>query len=392
MGTPFLRFKNEQWQDFPDWNLEPLEKLSNITMGQSPDSCSYNENFDGLPLIQGNADIVNGVTKPSRYSNAPQKICKKGDIILTVRAPVGEVGIASENSCLGRGVCSLSGTKLSNLFLLYSLVAKKTYWKRIEQGSTFTAINSKDLNNFQLWKPASEVEQNKIATFFSTLDEKIELSERKLEALEQLKKGLMQKIFNQEIRFKSNAGYDFPDWVQYELQDICQVNPKTRELPPKFVYIDLESVQHGELLSKNIIERTNAPSRAQRNLQRDDVLFQTVRPYQQNNYLFTELSLPTVASTGYAQIRCTSSSPQFIYQLIHTQQFLNAVLIRCAGGTYPAINANDLRSIPVSIPCMEEQTKIGNFFKLLDKKIAIVKSRIKNLNQLKKGFMQQMFV
>ena len=77
-------------------------------MGQSPDSSSYNSDCIGVPLVQGNADITDGVTTPLRYTSQPTKICKKGSILLSVRAPVGTVCIADREVCLGRGVCAIN--------------------------------------------------------------------------------------------------------------------------------------------------------------------------------------------------------------------------------------------------------------------------------------------
>ena len=118
-------------------------------------------------------------------------------------------------------------------------------------------------------------------------------------------------------------------------------------------------MEDGELSNAKIENALSAPSRAQRLLSCNDVLFQTVRPYQQNNYLFCkERSLPTVASTGYAVFRTKYDVP-FLYALIHTGHFLNSVLSRCTGTSFPAVSASDIEDILVSIPSLGEQQKIG---------------------------------
>ena len=133
----------------------------------------------------------------------------------------------------------------------------------------------------------------------------------------------------------------------------------------------------------------SAPSRAQRLLSCNDVLFQTVRPYQQNNYLFCkERSLPTVASTGYAVFRTKYDVP-FLYALIHTGHFLNSVLSRCTGTSFPAVSASDIEDILVSIPSLGEQQKIGELFRLLNSKIRKQKALIESLKKYKRGVNNQ---
>ena len=135
----------------------------------------------------------------------------------------------------------------------------------------------------------------------------------------------------------------------------------------------------------------SAPSRAQRLLSCNDVLFQTVRPYQQNNYLFCkERSLPTVASTGYAVFRTKYDVP-FLYALIHTGHFLNSVLSRCTGTSFPAVSASDIEDILVSIPSLGEQQKIGELFRLLNSKIRKQKALIESLKKYKRGLLSNAF-
>lgn len=157
---------------------------------------------------------------------------------------------------------------------------------------------------------------------------------------------------NPKLRFKEFNN----NWNNLALKEFCIINPNNNKtLPNTFFYIDLESVINGQIACKlNAINKDNAPSRAARILQVNDLLYQTVRPYQRNNYLFSkELELPTVASTGYAQIRTTKNSIKFLYQLIHTDRFVNNVMKRCTGTSYPAINSTGLSNIIISVPNIE---------------------------------------
>ena len=150
-------------------------------------------------------------------------------------------------------------------------------------------------------------------------------------------------------------------------------------------------MEDGELSNAKIENALSAPSRAQRLLSCNDVLFQTVRPYQQNNYLFCkERSLPTVASTGYAVFRTKYDVP-FLYALIHTGHFLNSVLSRCTGTSFPAVSASDIEDILVSIPSLGEQQKIGELFRLLNSKIRKQKALIESLKKYKRGVTEAIF-
>ena len=181
-------------------------------------------------------------------------------------------------------------------------------------------------------------------------------------------------------------------WEKKRIKDFCEVNPKTEELEDEFIYIDLESVSKGCLLSKNIISKTNAPSRAQRVLKNNDILFQCVRPYQMNNLLFNaeNADFQYVASTGYAQIR-TQENSSFVYQLLHSPIFNKEVMLRCTGSSYPAISSSDLEDIEVYICGVEEQQKIGYFLDLIDRRIAVQNKIISKYETLIKGIRHRIF-
>ena len=162
------------------------------------------------------------------------------------------------------------------------------------------------------------------------------------------------------------------NWSRTTISKVCVCNPKNEDkLDDEFIYIDLESVEKGVLKSKNIIHLKNAPSRAQRILYKNDILFQSVRPYQRNNYLLNEDDdfLQYVASTGYIQLR-TTLNPYFLFQLLNTDKINNEVMLRCTGTSYPAINSNDFSNILITITNdRNEQNKIAKFFSLIEERI-----------------------
>lgn len=184
---------------------------------------------------------------------------------------------------------------------------------------------------------------------------------------------------------------DAEDWEEEKLLEVCDINPSNEELPDFFIYIDLESVVAGKLIYKKKICKKDAPSRAQRLLKNGDVIYQIVRPYQRNNFLFNLYDKNNyVASTGYAQLRSFGVS-EFLYQLIHTDTFVNKVIAKCTGSNYPAINSSDLAEINVAIPLHSEQKKIADCLSSIDDRITAETQKLSTLKVHKKGLMQQLF-
>jgi type I restriction enzyme S subunit len=181
------------------------------------------------------------------------------------------------------------------------------------------------------------------------------------------------------------------EWEMASLQDIAAVNPKSNPLQNSFVYIDLEAVEKGELRKIQEVMREEAPSRAQRVIYKNDILFQCVRPYQKNNYIHkiqSKSNQQWVASTGYAQIR-TTEIPNYIYHLLNTDGFNRKVMVRCTGSSYPAINSEDLATIRFYLTTdTKEQLKISRLLDLLDERIATQNKIIEKLQSLIKGIAQ----
>ena len=191
---PRVRFKgfNDKWQS------KKIENVVSITMGQSPSSENYTDNNNDYILIQGNADIKNHKIIPRVWTTQITKIASNNDIIMTVRAPVGEVSILNyPKAVIGRGVASLTIKSNNSLLFVYYLLMKlniSNYWHKCSAGSTFENINSNDIKNARLLFTSFE-EQQQIGSLFAKLDYLIELQNHKLALLQQLKKGYLQKMF-----------------------------------------------------------------------------------------------------------------------------------------------------------------------------------------------------
>ncbi|MBD5143822.1 MAG: restriction endonuclease subunit S [Ruminococcus sp.] len=188
-----VRFKREDGTEFSKWKEKELKSVATILMGQSPRGNSVNEEQNGVPLVQGKADILGYGIIPERCTTLPTKVSEPNDIIMTVRAPVGFVAKLGFSACIGRGVCAIKAKEITD-YIYYVLQYKESEWKYIEQGSTFTAVNLDDVSSLTIPVPCLE-EQQKIAEFLSSYDEAIIYAKQELNKWKELKKGLLQQMF-----------------------------------------------------------------------------------------------------------------------------------------------------------------------------------------------------
>lgn len=172
--VPVRRFK--EFENSAAWEQRKLGEETQITMGQSPNSENYTENPGDHILVQGNADMKNSRVVPRVWTTQVTKKAEKGDLILSVRAPVGDIGKTDYDVVLGRGVAAIKGNEF--IFQQLGKMRITGYWTRYSTGSTFESINSNDIKNAQIMLP-NEVEQKQIGSFFKQLDHLITLHQRK---------------------------------------------------------------------------------------------------------------------------------------------------------------------------------------------------------------------
>lgn len=180
-----------------DWSVVELGDIAKINMGQSPNGRFYNNEGDGLPLVQGNTDIKNRKTIIRNYTSQTTKFAQKGEIILSVRAPVGEIAIATFDCCIGRGVCSI---KYGNNFLYHLLVFYEDQWHKLSKGSTFDSVNADEVRTLLLPLPNDFDEQIAIAQALTDFDKEIYLLEHRLNKTKQIKQGMMEELLMGRIR------------------------------------------------------------------------------------------------------------------------------------------------------------------------------------------------
>jgi len=199
-GIGHSEFKDSQFGKIPkEWRVEQVKNVSKINLGASPSSYTYNDSGNGLPFFQGNADFGFLYPIPTQWCTDPKKIAEKGEVLISVRAPVGELNLAPFECCIGRGLTSIDGKDVENKYIFYYFKQFKAKLESYSQGSTFSAITKSILETFPILVPPKE-EQKKIASILSSVDAKIKKEEEYKSKLERLKKGLMQKLLTGEIR------------------------------------------------------------------------------------------------------------------------------------------------------------------------------------------------
>ena len=270
----------------------------------------------------------------------------KGDILISASGSIGrtiEFTGKDEYFQDSNIVWLKHENEIDNNFLkvLYSIVE----WSC--EGSTIKRLYNDNFLKTEFMLPQID-EQIKLGDYFANLDNLITLHQRK------------SFLYFSRIN----------DWEQRKLNEVAEFNPKS-ELPDEFEYVDLESVVGTEMISHRTETKDSAPSRAQRLAQPGDVFFQTVRPYQKNNYLFSKLDNNYVFSTGYAQMR-PNIDTAFLMSFLQTDSFVKIVLDNCTGTSYPAINSSDLSNLEISLPkSFEEQKKVGKTIISIDNLITL---------------------
>ena len=181
---------------FRKYNKVELHTISKITMGQSPDSSSYNDEGNGTPFFQGKGDYGDKYTVVKHYTTSPKKIAKKDSVLMSVRAPVGPVNIANTDCCIGRGLCSIDAIEgqTNNEFIYNALNAMQDEISGKGNGSTFKAINKDDVYKLQI--PSAPIdEQNDFSNFVKLIDKSKFIVQKEIKDLQELLDKKMDEYF-----------------------------------------------------------------------------------------------------------------------------------------------------------------------------------------------------
>ncbi|CCF02289.1 Type I restriction-modification system, specificity subunit S [Streptococcus macedonicus ACA-DC 198] len=353
-------------------------------MGQSPNSENYTENPSDYILVQGNADMKDGRVVPRVWTTQVTKTADKGDLILSVRAPVGDIGKTDYDVVLGRGVAAIKG----NEFLFQSLGRMKQngYWTKLSTGSTFESINSNDIKEAQILLPSLE-EQQKIGTFFKTLDNTITLHQRRCEQTKELKKFMLQKMFpkkgekNPEIRFPG-----FTDaWEQRKLGNVAKItmgqSPNSEnytENPSDYILVQ----GNADMKDGRVVPRVWT-TQVTKTADKGDLILSVRAPVGD----IGKTDYDVVLGRGVAAIK----GNEFLFQSLGRMKQNGYWTKLSTGSTFESINSNDIKEAQILLPSLEEQQKIGTFFKTLDNTITLHQRRCEQTKELKKFMLQKMF-
>lgn len=211
-------------------NLHPTKKLgdSNVAtliMGQSPDSVTYNREKKGLPFYQGKTDFGLISPTPRVWCSAPLRLAKAGDTLISVRAPVGDVNLASEDCCLGRGIAAARSSSQTNpLFLFFALASVKSQFEALSTGTTFQSVNKTAIENLEIPFPLRS-EQEKIAAVLWKIQRAIEVEIKMIAASHELKQSTLRKLFAHGVRNgpqkETEIGSIPESWDLLPLSKIC---------------------------------------------------------------------------------------------------------------------------------------------------------------------------
>ena len=392
-NIPKRRFK--EFENADAWELRKLGEVAEIVMGQSPDSKNYTDNPLDNILVQGNADLRDGCVVPRVWTTQVTKTAEKGDLILSVRAPVGDVGRTNYNVVLGRGVSGIKG----NEFIYHLLVKMKLfgYWTKLSTGSTFESINSDDIKNSTILFP-SHPEQEAIGTFFSTLDRHITLHQRKLDKLKSVKQAYLSEMFPAEgERVPKRRFPGFTD--DWELRKVGELLTERNEQAPMndefplMAFIANEGVApKGERYDRSSLVNDTAGKLYKKTRFGDFI-------YSSNNLETGSIGLNKYGNASvspvYSIFEATGiADSDFIGRRLVRKDFINAMIKWRQGVVYGQwkIHESDFVKIEVAVPSVDEQRQIGEFLDTLDQHITLHQRKLDLLKEQKKGYLQKMFV
>lgn len=383
------------------WEQCKLSDITEVIMGQSPSSKNYTDNPNDDILVQGNADLKDGKVVPRLWTKEITKTIDKGGIILTVRAPVGDVAKTDYKVVLGRGVAGIKGNDYIYQFL--QKLQYNRYWVSLSSGSTFESINSNDIKDLIIDIPSIE-EQTKISMLLNNVNSIITLHQRKLEKLKSTKKALLQKLFPQneskfpELRFKG-----FTDtWEQRKLGECMNsfaygLNAAAKEYDGMHKYIritDIDDETHNFIqsnLTSPDIDFNMDVSDYKLNV--GDIVFARTGASVGKTYLYNpndgDLYYAGFLIRGKVKDDCDAG---FIYQNTLTKDYDTFIKITSQRSGQPGVNSKEYATFRLNIPCKDEQRKISKVLSSLDELFTLHQRKLEMLKNVKKGLLQKMFV
>lgn len=393
MGEPKLRFKADDGSDFPNWEEKTLGELCEpLTYGMNAAATKFDGENRYIRITdiddETHAFLSNDVVSPSGELD-DKYLVKKGDILLA------RTGASTGKSYLYHpkdGKLFYAGFLIkahvlpsSDDYFIYSQTLTDRYGKWVKTTSMRSGqpgINANEYASYSFSVP-SLPEQRKIAGLLSTVDDVIAAQEAEVAAWEKRKKGVMQKLFSQEVRFKADDGSDFPDWEEKTLGDIC-VYERQRSEGANFVGTENMLKDFGGVTFDN----SNADGSGTL-YHPGDTLMSNIRPYLKKAWLADRKG---TCSTDVLVFHPTSVEPGYLYWLIASDAFVRYVMSAAKGSKMPRGDKKHIMEMPLLLPNKDEQRKIDDCLSSLNDVIIKAKNELAKWQELKKGLLQQMFV
>lgn len=385
-NNPKLRFNNFHG----NWETKVISEVSKLGRGVSKNRPRDASHLYGgtYPFIQTgdirNSDLYIHEFRQT-YSDAglkQSKLWEEDTLCVTIAANIAETAILKIKACFPDSVIGIIPieNKTTSLFLKYQFENFKTMIKKMSQGVAQENLNLEKLSSITFNFPSLH-EQQKIASFLSTVDEKINLLKKQLTLLEQYKKGVMQKIFSREIRFKDEDGKEFPEWEEKKLGEVCKIS-KGVQLNKEFLTITGEyPCINGGINPSGFTNNFNTPKN-------------TITISEGGNSCgFVNLIKVDFWCGGhcYSMLNLEQSiSMEYLFQILKYNE-VNIMSLRVGSGL-PNIQKKDLDCFLISQPTLQEQSKIASFLSEIDEKIDKNKDQIRKMESWKKGLLQQMFI
>ena len=405
MNIPSLRFPEFSGE----WEMKKLgEVAEKVNSGKTPLGGEDVYVDDGVLFIRSQNVFDNTLSYENSTfiteevnSTMKNSVVKPKDILLNITgASLGRSCVVPEEFDTGnvnQHVCIIRLDKNNEPYFFQPIFASEkgqNIFISLQTGSGREGLNFQSIKSITLPVP-SLPEQQKIATFLTAVDEKLAQLKKKKTLLEQYKKGVMQKIFSQNIRFKDNDGKDFPEWEEKSLGEICDIfgggTPDT----------SIEEYWNGSIQWFTPTEiKNDFVSTSIRTITDLGLKKSSAKLLPKGTILLTTRA--TIGEVSIALEECTTNQG---FQSLVANKNVNNVYIfnwlkenkhelvkRANGSTFPEISKSEIELIEIPTPCLSEQTKIANFLSAIDDKINHTTAQIEKTQQWKKGLLQQMFV
>lgn len=374
---PQLRFP-----DFKDeWKIKKIENI--LTIGSGKD---YKHLKEGEIPVYGTGGYMTSVNE-FLYDGESVCIGRKG----TIDNPI----FLNEKFWTVDTLFYTHSFKQVTPRFVYSLF-QNINWYKHNEASGVPSLSKKTIEKININLP-SLPEQQKIAAFLTDVDNKITKLTKKKDLLEQYKKGVMQKIFSQELRFKDDNGKKFPNWVEKPLGKITKYYDGTHQTP-NYVSegIPFYSVEHvtanqfekTKFITQEVFEKENRRVK----LEKGDILMTRIGNVGKAKYIDWDVNASFYVSLALIK-QNSSFCSQYLSQYINAIPFQRELWKRIIHVAFPIkINLGEIGKCIIKLPCLEEQTKIASFLSDIDLKIEALNTKIENSKSFKKGLLQQMFV